>query len=58
MKLRQLFEAPGKTAVAAFGRMNPPTIGHEKLVDAIRAQKGDHYLFLSQTQKPKEIQNK
>ena len=54
MKLRQLFEAPGKTAVAAFGRMNPPTIGHEKLVDAIRAQKGDHYLFLSQTQKPKD----
>lgn len=54
MKLRQLFEAPGKTAVAAFGRMNPPTIGHEKLVDAIRSQDGDHYLFLSQTQKPKD----
>jgi len=53
MKLRQLFEAPGKTAVVAFGRMNPPTIGHEKLVDAIRKQKGDHFLFLSHTQKPK-----
>ena len=53
MKLRQLFEAPGKTAVVAFGRMNPPTIGHEKLVDAIKKQKGDHFLFLSHTQKPK-----
>ena len=53
MKLRQIFEAPGKTAVVAFGRMNPPTIGHEKLVDVIRKQKGDHFLFLSHTQKPK-----
>ena len=53
MLLRELFEAPGKTAVLAFGRLNPPTIGHAKLVDAITAQDGDHYLFLSQTQKPK-----
>ena len=53
MKLRQIFEAPGKTAVAAFGRMNPPTIGHEKLVNAVKKQKGDHFLFLSHTQKPK-----
>ena len=53
MLLRELFEAPAKTAVLAFGRLNPPTIGHAKLVDAITAQEGDHYLFLSQTQKPK-----
>jgi len=53
MLLRELFEAPGKTAALAFGRLNPPTIGHAKLVDAITAQDGDHYLFLSQTQKPK-----
>jgi hypothetical protein len=53
MLLRELYEAPGKTAVLAFGRLNPPTIGHAKLVDAITAQDGDHYLFLSQTQKPK-----
>ena len=54
MKLRQIFEAPRKVAVAAFGRMNPPTIGHEKLVSKITAIDGDHYLFLSQTQKPKD----
>ena len=54
MRLRELFEAPqGKTAVVAFGRMNPPTIGHAKLVDKIKSIGGDHYVFLSQSQKPK-----
>jgi hypothetical protein len=53
MLLRELFEATTKKAVLAFGRLNPPTIGHAKLVDTIQAQDGDHYLFLSQTQKPK-----
>lgn len=53
MRLRELFEAPGKTAVVAFGRMNPPTIGHAKLVDTIKSQGGDPYVFLSQSQKPK-----
>lgn len=52
MRLRQLFEAP-RTAVMAFGRMNPPTIGHQKLVDKIKSLPGDHYVFLSQSQKPK-----
>jgi len=52
MNLRQLFEEP-RTAVIAFGRMNPPTIGHAKLVDAVKSQQGDQYLFLSQSQKPK-----
>jgi hypothetical protein len=52
MFLRELFEAP-KTAVFAFGRMNPPTIGHAKLADVVKSQKGDPFLFLSQTQKPK-----
>jgi hypothetical protein len=54
MFLRELFEAPKKVAVAAFGRMNPPTIGHEKLVDKVKSFEGDHYIFLSQTQKPKD----
>jgi hypothetical protein len=52
MKLRHLFESP-RVAVMAFGRMNPPTIGHAKLVDKLKSIDGDHYLFLSQTQKPK-----
>jgi hypothetical protein len=33
--------------------MNPPTIGHAKLVDAVKSQGGDPYIFLSQSQKPK-----
>ena len=54
MRLRELYEAPGKTAVAAFGRMNQPTIGHAKLVDKIKSFPGDHFLFLSQTQNAKD----
>lgn len=54
MLLRELYEAEGKTAVVTFGRMNPPTIGHAKLVDKIKSIPGDHYLFLSQRQNPKD----
>jgi len=50
--LRELFEA-SKTAVFAFGRMNPPTIGHARLVDVIKNQQGEPFLFLTHTQKPK-----
>jgi hypothetical protein len=54
VRLRELFEATDKTAVVAFGRMNPPTIGHEKLVGAIKKVPGDHFLFLSHTQNAKD----
>jgi hypothetical protein len=50
--LSSIDEAEGKTASFAFGRMNPPTIGHKKLADAVLAQAGDPYIFLSQSQKP------
>jgi nicotinic acid mononucleotide adenylyltransferase len=36
-------------AVFTFGRFNPPTIGHQKLVDKIKSIPGDHYIFLSHT---------
>jgi len=53
MRLLELFEQAGKTAAVAFGRMNPPTIGHQKVVDAVLKQKADaHFLFVSQTHKP------
>lgn len=54
MRLHEIEQPRKKVAVAAFGRMNPPTIGHEKLVNKIKEIPGDHYLFLSQTQKPKD----
>jgi hypothetical protein len=53
MRIQQLTEQPRRAAVIAFGRMNPPTIGHAKLVDAVKSQAGDPYIFLSQSQKPK-----
>ena len=53
MLLRQLFEAGTKTAVIGWGRMNPPTIGHSILVNAINAKAKQHggnpMLFLSMT---------
>lgn len=53
MKLLELFEQSGKTVAVTFGRLNPPTIGHEKLVEAVLKQPADaHFLFVSQTSKP------
>ncbi len=54
MLLRELFEEGNKTAVLAFGRMNPPTIGHAKLVEKIKSIPGDHFLFLSHSQDRKK----
>ena len=31
---KDIVEAKGDTAVFTFGRFNPPTTGHEKLIDA------------------------
>ena len=47
MRLRQLFEAPKKTAAFAFGRLNPATSGHELLIEEIKRQNADPFLFLS-----------
>jgi len=47
MRLRQIFEAPGKRAAFALGRLNPATIGHERLVNKIKEQDGDPFLFLT-----------
>lgn len=44
-KFLQKIEEDQKTkspVVMAFGRMNPPTIGHEKLVDRVREIANDH----------------
>lgn len=38
-----------KKAVFAFGRMNPPTVGHKKLADKVASLPGDPFIFLSQT---------
>ena len=43
-----------KHVAFAFGRFNPPTVGHKKLIDAVvnAADGGDFYIFTSQSQDP------
>ncbi len=59
MHLRELFlrEDDRSTAVFAFGRFNPPTIGHQKLIETVLATaqtaNGKAYLFLSHKQNNK-----
>jgi phosphopantetheine adenylyltransferase len=45
-----------KVAYFTFGRFNPPTIGHEKLLDALAKQSGknDYFVFASQSQDSKK----
>lgn len=57
-KYKQLIkELPSKKVVFAFGRFQPPTTGHELLVNAVKkiasAQKADHIIFASRTQDKK-----
>ena len=55
MHLRELFlnEDDRSTAVFAFGRFNPPTIGHEKLIQKVQSMtkqvNGKGYIFLAHT---------
>jgi nicotinamide mononucleotide adenylyltransferase len=57
-KYKQLVkEMPSKKVVFAFGRFQPPTTGHELLVNAVRkiaaAQRADHIIFASRTEDKK-----
>lgn len=56
MRLRELFEAESKEKhiTFCFGRMNPPTIGHEQLLDTCASVGGDYLIFVSQTQDKKK----
>ena len=45
-----LVEARGDDVPFAFGRFNPPTIGHEKLMDATKKSGRNYRVFASQTQ--------
>ena len=48
---RQFLEATTKTVTVTFGRFNPPTIGHEKLISAVASEaKGSTYrIYASQS---------
>ena len=45
-----------KVAFFTFGRLNPPTVGHEKLMNALAKQSGknDYFVFVSQSQDAKK----
>jgi len=49
-------EKPRKHVAFCFGRMNPPTIGHARLLNttARASAGGDYYIFLSHTQDSKK----
>ena len=55
----QITEKLGDTAIFTFGRFNPPTTGHEKLIDALAREQSKNagskmYVFSSQSQNPKK----
>ena len=59
LKIQQINEKAGDTAIFTFGRFNPPTTGHEKLIDALAREQSKNsgskmYVFPSQSQNPKK----
>ena len=54
-KFRELLEAP-QTIVFAFGRFNPPTTGHEKLINKVKSVAGNvpYRVYPSFTTNPKK----
>lgn len=54
MRLRELFEAEEKHVTFCFGRMNPPTIGHEQVFKTMASVGGDYKIFLSKSQDKKD----
>lgn len=54
MLLKELFEAGNKHVAFCFGRLNPPTIGHKKLLDTVAGIGGDYKIFVSPSQDKKD----
>ena len=52
---REFAEAKGKETIFTFGRFNPPTIGHGKLLDKVAAESnGKYHIFASNSSDPKK----
>lgn len=53
---KQFTEAKKKEIVFTFGRFNPPTIGHGKLITKVASvAKGNNYhIYASQVERPEE----
>ena len=52
--LKTVAEAAPKTIAFAFGRFNPPTIGHLKLMDKVKSASSDYKIYLSRSEDPKK----
>jgi len=51
----EMHEAKGKSIAFTFGRFNPPTIGHEKLIKKVQSiPTKDFKIFLSRSEDPKK----
>ena len=58
-KFSELMEKSGDTAVFTFGRLNPPTTGHGKVIDAMAREQGKNagskmHVFVSHSQDAKK----
>jgi predicted nucleotidyltransferase len=54
-EIDSLKEATGKSIAFAFGRFNPPTVGHEKLISKVASlSTNDYKIYLSRSQDPKK----
>ena len=58
-KFSDITEARGDTCVFTFGRFNPPTIGHEKLIEKVASEAksvagAPYYIFASHSENPKK----
>jgi hypothetical protein len=58
-KFAELMEKAGDTAIFTFGRFSPPTIGHEKLIEAVAKQQKKNsgskmYVYASHSEDPKK----
>jgi predicted nucleotidyltransferase len=47
-------EQVSKTVAFTFGRFNPPTIGHEKLINKVKSQSLNYKIYLSRSEDPKK----
>tara|TARA_B100001057_G_scaffold432463_1_gene460604 strand:+ start:606 stop:2933 length:2328 start_codon:yes stop_codon:yes gene_type:complete len=51
----EMHEAKGKSIAFSFGRFNPPTTGHEKLINKVASIRANDYkIYLSRSQDPKK----
>ena len=51
----EIHEVKGKSIAFSFGRFNPPTIGHEKLINKVKSMPtNDYKIYLSRSEDPKK----